>query len=149
YATALFLLTTVTVANTDDLAKRLLSAHEKMQPIPNVSREIGPDMAKAYQVQTLYVKGRLLQDKVAGFKAGLTTGASQKQFGITRPITGILFASGDFSSTRLLELKKFNRLMIETEIGYITKKPILKTVQSVEQLKSFIKEVVPVIELPD
>jgi 2-keto-4-pentenoate hydratase len=137
------------LANVDALAKQLLSAHEKLEPIPNLSSKIGPDMAAAYQVQTLYVKGRLVNDKVAGFKAGLTTAASQNQFGINRPISGVLFTSGDFSKAHTVSLQKFNRLMIETEIGYITKKPILKTVQSVEQLKSYIKEVVPVIELPD
>lgn len=147
--TSLFGVPCQVLANIDDLAKQLLSAHEKREAIPNLSSKIGPDMAAAYQVQMLYVKGRLVHDKVAGFKAGLTTAASQNQFHINRPISGVLFASGDFSKTRTVSLQKFNRLMIEMEIGFITKKPILKTVQSVEQLKSYIKEVVPVIELPD
>jgi 2-keto-4-pentenoate hydratase len=142
-------LSTLSLANTDSFAQRLLQAHEEGKPIPNLSREIGPERASAYQVQTTYVKGRLVKDKISGFKAGLTTANSQHQFGINRPISGVLFQSGDFSKNRVIPLDKFRRLMIETEIGYITKKPIRKTVQSVEQLKSYIGEVFPVIELPD
>jgi 2-keto-4-pentenoate hydratase len=131
------------------LAGKLLTAYEKKEPTPNLSAEIGPDMALAYQVQTLYVKGRLLNDKVAGFKAGLTAEASQNQFGINRPISGVLFASGDISKNRKLIIQKHQAPLIQMELGFITKKPILKTVQSVEQLKSLIAEVVPVIEFPN
>jgi len=139
----------VHAATPDDLANRLFKAYTAGEPIPNLSKEMASDLASAYKVQNAYVKKRLANDKIAGFKAGLTTADSQKQFGINRPILGVLFKSGDLSRDRTFSLKDFNRLMIETEIGFVTKKPILKTVQSVEELKSYIAEIVPVIELPD
>lgn len=136
-------------ATTDHLAQRLLEAYEKGEPMPNLSKEIRSDVASAYRIQNAYVKGRLVKDKIAGFKAGLTTAAAQKQFGISRPIIGVLFKSGDLSQARTISLANFNRLMIETEIGFITKTPILKTVNSIDELKSHIAKIVPVVELPD
>lgn len=139
----------VSFAYVDSLAQRIIHAHEKGDPLPNVSMEAVLDMSRAYQIQTAFVKARLTKDSIAGFKAGLTTQGAQAYFGIDRPIFGVLFKSGDFSQLPVISLKNFNYLMIETELGFITKKAITKTVNSVAELKTYIAQVVPVIELPD
>ncbi len=131
------------------LSKRLFQAYEKGEPIPNLSRDNTIDMSSAYQIQAAFVKERLAKDKVAGFKAGLTNSEAQSHFGITRPIFGVLFKSGNFSNKPVISLAKYNFMMVETEIGFITKKPIRQTVHSITELKSYISQVVPVIELPD
>ncbi len=136
-------------AQIDVLSKRLLEAYEKGEPIPNLSRDYTIDMSSAYQIQAAFVKARLVKDKVAGFKAGLTNSEAQAHFGITRPIFGVLFKSGNFSNKPVISLAKYNFMMVETEIGFITKKPIKQNVNSIAELKSYIGQVVPVIELPD
>jgi len=146
--TSLGLATTV-FAQVDVFADRLVLAHAKGEPIPNLSREASIDMSAAYQIQAAYVKGRLAKDAVAGFKAGLTSSEAQAHFGINRPIFGVLFKSGNYSQNSTISLKKYHYLMVETELGFITQKPIKQTVNSVAELKSYIGQIVPVIELPD
>jgi 2-keto-4-pentenoate hydratase len=137
------------LAHVDELSARLMRAYEKGEPIPNLSREASIDMSSAYQIQAAYVKKRLTKDAVAGFKAGLTNSDAQAHFGINRPIFGVLLKSGDFSHLKEIPLKKYHYLMVETELGFITKKPITQTVNSISELKGYIGEVVPVIEIPD
>lgn len=136
-------------AQSELLAKRILEAHQNHEPIPNISQETAIDIGGAYQVQAAVVRGCLSNDKIAGFKAGLTSQDAQAHFGINRPIFAVLFKSGNYSEHSALSLKKFHRLMIETELGYITKKPIKQTVNSIAELKTYIGQIVPVIELPE
>lgn len=137
------------MAQVNALSLKLLQAYENNEPIPNLGHESSIDMSSAYEIQAAYVKLRLTKDAVAGFKAGLTNSESQASFGINRPIFGVLLKSGNFSNMPTISLKKYHHLMVETEIGFITKKPIKQTVNSVTELKSYIGQVVPVIELPD
>jgi 2-keto-4-pentenoate hydratase len=146
---ACFLIGFSAIANVEPLSLKLLNAYENNEPIPNLARETSIDMASAYEIQSAYVKLRLAKDAIAGFKAGLTNSESQASFGINRPIFGVLYKNGDFSNLPSISLKKYHHLMVETEIGFITKKPIKHTVNSVSELKEYIGQVVPVIELPD
>lgn len=136
-------------AQTDVLAGRLLQAHEKGQPIPTLSQETQLDMSSAYAVQAAYVRARLAHDKIAGFKAGLTCLEAQSHMGVNRSIIGVLLKSGDVSNEPTISIKKFGKLIVETELGFITKKPIRKSVSSIAELQSYIGQVVPVVELPN
>lgn len=133
----------------DALTKQILQAQELGQPLPNVSKEAPVNMANAYLIQTAVVKNRLQKDKIAGFKAGFTTNDARSLLPIERPIFGVLLKSGDFSGKQVISLKKYNNLLVETELGFITQKPIKRTVQSIAELKSYIAQIVPVVELPD
>ncbi len=135
--------------STKELCTKLVNAHANHELIPNLSRSTNIDMSQAYEIQAAYVQNRLVKDKIAGFKAGLTNPDSQAQFGIKRPIFGVLFKSGDFSLKKEIPLTSFHHLIVETELGFITKKPIKQTVNSAAELKAYIGQVVPVIELPD
>ncbi len=132
-----------------DLSLKMIKAHANHERLPNLSREANLDMANAYEIQAAFVKERLLQDKIAGFKAGLTNPETQTFYGIKRPIFGVLFKNGDLSSRKNISLSQYHYLMVETELGFITKKPIRHTVNSASELKAYIGQVVPVIELPD
>ncbi len=131
------------------LSAKLVHAHENHERLPNLSRETNIDMSHAYEIQAAYVKERLRNDSVAGFKAGLTNPDSQAQFAINRPIFGVLFKSGDLSTKKVIPLAQYHQLIVETELGFITKKPIRETVNSAAELKAYISQVVPVIEMPD
>jgi len=133
-----------------ELAEQLWLSHRDNQLIPLVSSS-QPDLSvkQAYLVQADYVKKRLTHDKVAGFKAGLTSSAAQHKFNVNQALSGVLFASGDFSATESIQLSQFKRLMLETEIGFEIDKAITSLITNQAELKQHIKAVFPVIELPD
>lgn len=131
------------------VANQVIHARHNHQSIPNISEMGITDLAHAYRVQTAVVKAQQEQDEIAGFKACLTTHSMQSRFGINRMVFGVLFKSGDISRSPTLFMKPPHHLTIETELGFITSKPIYKTVHSIEELKSAIGAVVPVLEVPD
>lgn len=138
------------MANTAELvAQQIIQARQTHQPIPNISQMGITDLAHAYRVQNAVVKAQLAHDEIAGFKACLTTQAMQSRFGINRMVFGVLFKSGNISHSPTLTMKPPHRLTIETELGFITCKPIYKTVHSIDELKSAIGAIVPVLEIPD
>jgi len=131
-------------------ADKLMQAYQQGTSLPLLSTHF-PDLtsAMAYQIQQAYVEKRLTQDKIAGFKAGLTSKTSQVKFGVDEPITGVLFASGKNSDGITIESKKFKNLYIEAEVGFITGKTITQTVANVTELQNYLQTILPVIELPD
>jgi 2-keto-4-pentenoate hydratase len=135
-----------------ELAEQLLQSHHNNQLIPLVS-SMSPHLSleQAYIVQGYYVsvrkKGR--NDKPAGFKAGLTSPAVQKKFNVNQALAGVLFTSGDLSASTSIKLSQFQRLMLETEIGFEIGKAITGVIANKAELKQYIKTVFPVIELPD
>lgn len=137
------------LADTKGFVQALLQAQRKRESAPNISEGTELSMSDAYDIQRALVKEKLISDRIVGFKAGLTTHVAQSSLAINRPIFGVLLRSGDFSKNPAFSLKHFHHLTVEIELGFVTKQPIKKTIQSVEELKHYIGSVVPVIELPD
>ncbi len=137
-------------AGVPEMADLLMKADGEKKPIPVVSQtEPNLDVKTAYGVQKVYVQKRLAKDKVGGFKAGLTTAGGQKAFGVTAPLTGVLYQSGKLEGSPVVERKDFRFLGMETEIGYVIGKAINRPVRDVQELQGMIKAVMPAIELPD
>ena len=134
----------------DSLADLLVRAHRQNQPIPLLSqRHTGLDVKTAYAVQKAYVQRRLANDRIVGFKLGLTSTAGQKRFGLKAPAAGVLLASGKRTGSPVIDRKAFGKLMIETEIGYVVRERIDRPIADVASLKQKMQAVMPVIELPD
>lgn len=137
-------------ANVSELAEVLIKAHKENRPIPILSdRYPELDVETAYQVQKVYVQKRLAKDRIAGFKAGLTSEETQNRFGIEFLVTGVLFSSGKKMGDSLIERSAFKVLMIEAEIGFVVGKPISYPLRDVSELQDNIRAIMPVIELPD
>ncbi|MBN1672273.1 MAG: fumarylacetoacetate hydrolase family protein [Kiritimatiellae bacterium] len=132
-----------------ELAARLLAARAEGRPIPVLSMGANLDMDTAYEVQKAYVYERITRDPIAGFKAGLTSKATQRKFGFTAPVSGVLFDSGANGDGPQINRSAFRALMIEVEIGLVVGSPIQKEVRSLAELRKCIRGVVPAIELPD
>lgn len=136
--------------NVSNLADLLIKTQKENQLIPVLSDQYPElDVETAYLVQRAYVKRRLSDDQIAGFKAGLTSEGSQKKFGVTFPVSGVLFASGKNLISPLIDRSMFKIPIIETEIGFLVVKPISHPLKDVSELHKSIKSVLPVIELPD
>jgi 2-keto-4-pentenoate hydratase len=144
------ILTTSAYAGELELAEQLWQSHRDNQRIPLVSSS-HPDLSieHAYLVQAHYVKKRLKHEKIAGFKAGLTSSAAQNRFNVNQALSGVLFSNGDLSANKSIQLSQFKRLMLETEIGFEIGTAITDLLTTQAELKSHIKAVFPVIELPD
>lgn len=117
-------------------------------PAPHI-KNIDP-VEQAYAVQ----KDRVVQSKqtIIGYKAGLTSKAGQTKFGVTEPVAGVLFKDGLSHNRQVYLLDDYQKLMLETEIGFILNKDMPSFASfpsSVEFAASMVEQVVPVIELPD
>ena len=141
--------TSVSAGDLDALAQLLLEAHRKGAAMPILSLQ-HPDLdnQKAYAIQKIYVTQRLASDRLAGFKAGVTSKAAQQSLGLRRPATGVLFESGRRSNGAVNGKSGFGGLFLETEIGFIVGKTIQPQGERVN-VHEIVRAVVPVIEVPD
>ncbi|HWP93655.1 MAG TPA: fumarylacetoacetate hydrolase family protein [Thermodesulfobacteriota bacterium] len=144
------LITSTAWADVHELAEILIKAEGQNQPIPVLSvRYPELDIQTAYEVQKAYVRKWLVNDKIAGFKAGLTSPEIQRKFGVEFPVAGVLFESGKKGDKAVISISDFKTLMIETEIGFMVGRPITRQIEDVSELRWHIKAIMPVIELPD
>jgi 2-keto-4-pentenoate hydratase len=92
---------------------------------------------------------RLRKDRIAGYKAGLTSEDIQKKFGVKSPVFGVLFASGKRGNESIIDASRFKTPMVETEVGFIIGKSVTQPINDSSDLYEHIRAVVPVIEIPD
>lgn len=119
-------------------------------PFPCLSRE-QPEatLATAYAAQQAHNQLREMQDPVVGYKAGLTTVATQQRFNSDRPVFGVLFQLGERMATTGIRLSDFKNAKLETEIGFIAAVAINAPLKDVSELRAHFRDVVPAIEVPD
>ena len=112
------------------------------------SRVPGVDIKLAYEAQGEFAKLRLSTGSITGFKGALTSKAAQDSMGMVDPASGVLF---DFMQIPLgsnVELSRYRRMVIETEIGYCIGKEISAPIQTSE-LASYIEYNFPMVEIAD
>ncbi|GAK58871.1 2-hydroxypenta-2,4-dienoate hydratase [Candidatus Vecturithrix granuli] len=147
----LFVFTASTaIAQVLDPAEELFQAQQAGKPIPVLSiQHPAMDTAMAYQIQKAFVEKILTKDKIAGFKAGLTTEGGQKKFGVDAPLAGVLFESGKLADNATIDHVAFHALMLETEVGFVIGSAITEPLKDVAELQTHIQAVMPAIEVPD
>lgn len=116
--------------------------------------QFGPQLTieNAYQIQTAAVKALLAGKTPDGFKAGLTSRPGQKKFAVTEAVAGVLPAASRLLEGRdgyVIEIGRYNKLMLELEIGFQISGRISRPITDVENLKQRVSAVYPLIELPD
>jgi 2-keto-4-pentenoate hydratase len=148
--TLAFLFLFISVPGTKEGAEIIYEAERGNDHLPVLTLRY-PDLSidEAYDIQTEYVRLKLGGDKIAGYKAGLTSKAAQEKFGVDAPVSGLLFSSGAHESPAIIDGSKFRGLVIETEIGFVIGEPITEKVPDAARLKEHIVAVLPVIELPE
>lgn len=122
------------------------------QPKLTVSAEQAVSLDAAYAQQRRAVLKALGSHSPGGFKAGLTTTASQLRFSLREPIAGVLwpdsaiFFSGEPAVVRR---DQFRRPMLEVELAFRVNALIPEPLADVAEVHNVISEVMPAIELPD
>jgi 2-keto-4-pentenoate hydratase len=107
------------------------------------------DLQQAYAVQRAFNRLRARSDAVAGYKAGMNAAAAQRALGLSGPATGVLFSSGARPPGTTVARSEFRNLVLETELGFRTARPIAAPVDTVAELRSAIATVAPMFELAD
>lgn len=147
--TVLLLLPTLTFA--DALSDAVIEAYQAGDPGPIVSRVlVEHDASQAYQIQSALV-AHLVEggETITGYKAALTSTGAQQKMGVSEPAAGVLFESGVLSSGATLKASDFNKLMVETEMGYYLSAAITEPIQNLDTVKTVVSHVAPIVEYAD
>lgn len=107
-------------------------------------------MAQAYRVQR-EVLNQLASDSdpIIGHKAGLTSRGAQTKFDTFEPVAGSFLKSQLKNTATYVPLRNYKALRVEMEIGFELKLSIRTAPKTVEELKSKVRHVVPIVELPN
>lgn len=151
FVAGILFVSTASRAAEEEVITAMVQARADVKPIPNPASKIADlDVKKAYEVQKKLTKAfESKGEKVSGFKAGLTSDATQKRFGVTSPLLAPMFKSGELGDNAAVKTKGFVKPFLETEIGYVIGQRIDKPFKDVASLKKVVKEVFPAVELPD
>lgn len=121
------------------------------QPMPLLSvyyDQLNRD--SAYDIQRALVTHELRKKRsIGGFKGGFTNAALRAKFHYADPISGVLFADGEFKDGADIDAGLFKKPMLEVEIGYVLRSPITRKLHSVADLKTYIRHALPAVEIPD
>lgn len=147
----LSLLVFVPVVDASEDVTQVVEAVNKQQLMPQFGDQL--DVVTAYQVQTMAVKKLLADQRPDGFKAGLTSQASQEKFAVKQPVAGVLLADTKVTVNSeggyVIQASNKSKMMLELEIGFQLKEAITRPINDMEVLKALVKAIYPVIELPD
>jgi len=146
----LFLISACNNIPVTDIAQDLEKAHASENEFPILTQKY-PSLKRptAYAIQRLYVRERIGEEKIAGYKAALTSEGARKKLASDRATTGVLFGTGWKDSGVTIQRSQYRNPLLETEIGYVVKKPITDKLRSVKDVRSYLYGVVPAIEVPD
>jgi 2-oxo-3-hexenedioate decarboxylase len=134
-----------------DYLKGFAEAERQVATFPAASEALpGLTLAEAYRLQDRIVRARLGRgDRVVGYKGGLMSAKSLADKGVTEPLTGVLFASGDLADGAHVSLCDYRRTALEMKLGYVFDRPVTHRLSNVEDLKTRVGAIQPVVELPD
>lgn len=131
----------------DEIVKAI-SRHQAIPAIGVTSRNGTEFMG--YRVQREVVKQLVAAgDEAIGHKAGATSQAAQVKFGLLEPVAGQLLKSHLKNTATFISLRQYKGMMIEMELGFELKLTIREEPADVEELKTYVRDIVPVVELPN
>ncbi|MEQ8661854.1 MAG: 4-oxalocrotonate decarboxylase [Gammaproteobacteria bacterium] len=137
-------------AGADGWADILRREQARGAPLPRLSTLVpGLDLELAYAIQESLVAAERIERGIGGYKAGFTAAPAQARFGLTAPVYGVLYADGEHHDGAVVELGDFARPMVELEIGFRLRSAIRRPMKSIEDLRTYVREAVPAVELPD
>ena len=136
-----------------EFSQQAYAAWSQHQAMPQISKQIkSVNQKQAYDAQSLLIEMITKSDpqkEIAGFKAGLTSKAGQTKFNVASAVYGVLFNQAKTIASPKISLSKTQKLMLETEIGFVVNQNINSPIADIGHLKTLIESVMPVIELPD
>jgi 2-keto-4-pentenoate hydratase len=137
--------------NTEEWADAILKAKDRRQPFPALAGQaFGATERQAYAVQRAVIDRMVSAgDSIVGHKAGLTTEAAQAKFDVFEPVAGSLLKSQVKNTATFVSLRQMKGAVVEMEIGFELKLSIRSAPRDVEELKGYVRQIVPVVEIPN
>ncbi|MBT5903372.1 MAG: 4-oxalocrotonate decarboxylase [Opitutaceae bacterium] len=137
--------------STDEWSAAVLKSLERRQPIPAMGADsYNATERQAYEVQKIVVEKLIAGgDEPVGHKAGLTSEAAQAKFDVFEPVAGALLKSHVKNTGTFVSRRQFKGMMVEMEIGFELKLSIRAEPRDVEELKSKVRQILPIVELPN
>ncbi len=117
---------------------------------PITDTQPAADMAAAYRLQAALVAAHARRgDAAAGYKGGLMSAASMKARNVTKPLVGVLFASGAARGGDAISLCGYRKASFEMKLGFTFARGVNRLPANVAALTAAVGSVEPVIDLPD
>ncbi len=143
-----------TVDPTQDGGQRVSQAWLRNEPVPLLRPSYGKALTTpiAYRIQRQALDQVVQGRSPDGYKAGLTSLASQQAFGASEPIAAVLLPNSGVKSREdgyHIDLRQYRQPFAEVEIGFRLSETLRRPVRDVNELRTLVAEVLPVIELPD
>ncbi|MGE0483255.1 MAG: 2-keto-4-pentenoate hydratase [Gammaproteobacteria bacterium] len=136
-------------ADADGWADIIRVEQARGNPLPRLSDLVPAfTLDEAYAVQHALVDVERLARPIGGYKAGFTNPAGRARFALNGPVSGVLFADGAHDDGAAIALDEHPGLVIEVEVGYLLRSAIRRPMKSLDDLATYIRDVVPVVELP-
>ncbi|KEQ19669.1 2-keto-4-pentenoate hydratase [Endozoicomonas numazuensis] len=135
----------------DEAAAQIINAKRYQHAAPVLDKN-HPDLniREAYLIQYKTVELQVENgERVVGYKAGLTHEKGQQAFKLAEPVTGALLSDAQWQNDQEYSISQGNKIMIEQELAFRLDKPVNQYIKNTEELRSFISQVAPAIELPD
>ncbi len=134
-----------------EMIAEMIKGRETLTPIKPLTAKHGPfSMDEAYQIQDELAKAlEKSLGMVTGYKVAFASKAVREQFGISEPASGPLFQLQRLPDNSALKTTDFIGLLIETEVAFTIGKLIQQPLNSVEELKSFVRWVHPAFDISD
>lgn len=129
------------------IVDEIVTSWREHRSLPNIDETL--TIESAYRVQTRSVRAKLQNTSPAGFKAGLTSPASQARFKTDSAVAGVLFEEGALHSADTVSLRELRGLHLEVEIAMRVGTPIDKPLADVAALRAHIDGVAAAMELPN
>ncbi|NQZ58249.1 MAG: fumarylacetoacetate hydrolase family protein [Lentisphaeraceae bacterium] len=149
---ALAFLVSSCASQKQEIVQQVITAQETngyMLP-PSIQGFKLESLNEAYEVQDLYNERKsTTHGPVSGYKIAYASKQSQKVNGISEPVYGALFKKQFVPSGGSIKIDDFSGFHIETEIAFIIDKQIPNTVDTIEQLKPYIRSVHIGYDIPD
>ncbi len=148
---ALLITPLLSAQSVSEWADEIVKAIDRHQAFPAIGASSrNASEFTGYRVQREVVKKlEAAGDEVVGHKAGATSTAAQVKFGLLEPVAGELFKSQLKDTATFVSLREAKGMVIEMEIGFELKLTIRNEPTDVEELKSYVREVRPIVELPN
>ncbi len=137
------------MSKVEKIAKYVLEQHKKKKTFTNLTADLRPNsLEEAYQVQDIFHK-IANRGELGGYKIALSSKVQQVHHNISSPLIGGIFREDIFYGSKKVQRDNYKGLGIEIELGfqlsekiYSIRKPI-----QLKNIKTYIKEVYPVIEI--
>jgi 2-keto-4-pentenoate hydratase len=135
---------------TDALIEQLIAARGGRGGVtpPSATQPLATSDAYATQDRlraALVARG----ERLVGWKAGLTSKATQSMFQATEPVSGFLLASGVFASGAEIPMSRFSSLAVEAEVAFLMREDLAGPGVTLPRALLALAGAVPALELID